>query len=181
MSIPTGQTRQRGEAIAAALEAHPPFVAWVEAGSLAAQFNGSINLKALGQADRIAKMMTEKMNKQSGGVLLTVTPFSGRNQSAGTNNHKVINDTDYSVNLWCRVLVTPESMGLPDMIDLLDEVQRVLATIEFEYPAAEGLSGTSRPCTEKVQVGGWEESPDPNFLNYQISISCRVPLGAKGS
>lgn len=180
MSIATGQTRQRGEAIAAALEAHPPFAAWKAAGIFAAQFNGSRNLKALGNQDRITAMMAEKVKKQAGGLLVTVTPFSGQNQAA-PNHDRVDNVTQFEVNLWHRTAVKPEDSDLGDMIDILDEVQRVLASIEFTYPAAEGLSGAQRPCADQVRVTGWEEAPDPHFLNYQISISCRVKLGAKGS
>jgi hypothetical protein len=67
------------------------------------------------------------------------------------------------------------------VFDIFYTHPRVLAAIEFEYPTTAGLSGTQRPCAEQVRVIGWEEAPDPHFLNYQISISCRVNLGAKGS
>lgn len=177
-AIATGQTRQRGERIAAALELHPPFVALVEEGVFGAKFNGSRNLKALG-SDRITSMMNEKLQKNSGGVLVTITPFDGANQNSGSTE-KVTNLTTYEVNLWLRTAVKPEDSPLPDMIDLLDEVQRVLSSIEFEYPVAAEMSGVTRPPSEKVQVIRWEELPDPTYLNYQISITCRVHLGSKG-
>jgi hypothetical protein len=178
-AIATGQTRQRGEAIAAALEEHPPFAQWKEAGIFAAQFNGSRNLKALGNADRIGAMMRQRIKKNDGGVLVTITPFGGQNQSTGSTE-KVVNETSFEVQIWHRSAVKPEDSDLENLIDIVDEVQRVLASIEFEYPVAAELSGVTRPCAEKVRVLSWEEAPDPNYLVYQISIACRVLLGAKG-
>lgn len=175
-AISPGQTRKRGEAIAAALEAHPPFAAWKAAGIFRAQWNPSRNMK-MGLEEKLAKLMDQKVGKIEG-VLVTITPSNGSNTSA--DKVKVSNETVFALQLWERLTTRPEDSPLPDPLDILDELQRVLSDIGFDYAVPAGLSAKTKPKSEKVQVLGWEESADPHYLLYQITFSCRVPLGPRG-
>lgn len=173
MSISQGQTRPRGEAIAAKLEAHPPFLAWKEAGVFSAAFNSSRNLKASGLEAKLTAMLDQKVKRLSG-VLITVTPFSGNNIDPKAG--KVANSTAYEVTYWERIETRPADSPLAHPLDILDELQRVLADMEFAH-----ADDTRRPRMEKMRVGNWEEAPDPVYLTYQISCETLVPLGVKGS
>lgn len=173
MSLSPGQTRARGQAIAAALEAHPPFAAWKEAGVFHAAFNGSRNLKADGLEAKLTALLDQKV-KRLNGVLITVTPFSGANIDPKAS--KVANNTSYEITYWERIENRPPTSPLAHPVDIMDEVQRVLAEIEFVHE-----DDGRRHRMEKVKVSGWEEAVDPIYLTYQISCDSLVPLGVKGS
>ncbi len=173
MSIATGQTRPRGEAIAAKLEAHPPFAVWKAAGVFNAAFNPSRNLRAGGLEAKLTALLDQKVKKLSG-VLITVTPFSGANIDPKAG--KVANTTAYEVTYWERIEHRTPDSPLAHPLDIMDELQRVLADMEFVYEDA-----SRRPRMEKMKVSNWEEAPDSTYLTYQISCDSLVPLGTKGS
>ncbi len=173
MSISLGQTRPRGEAIAAKLEAHPPFLAWKEAGVFAAAFNSSRNLRAGGLEAKLNALADQRV-KRLGGILVTVTPFSGTNIDPKAG--RVANTTAYEVTYWEKIEFRQADSPLAHPLDIMDELQRVLADMEFAYE-----DDTRRPRMEKMKVGNWEEAPDPVYLTYQISCDSLVPLGKKGS
>lgn len=173
MSIAPGQTRPRGEDIATKLEAHAPFAAWKAAGVFAAVFNSSRNLKASGLDAKLTALLDQKVKRLSG-VLITVTPFSGANIDGKAG--KVANNTAYEVTYWERIEHRSAASPLAHPLDIMDELQRVLADMEFAY-----ADERRRPRMEKMKVGNWEEAPDPVYLTYQISCESLVPLGVKGS
>lgn len=168
MSITTrAKTRPRAEAVVAALAAHPDFADLIAEDKLEILYNATASGKK-GLDSRLEQRVAKIK-----GILITITPVSGNNTAGGRD--KVANDTRLAVNVWNRPSMEDE--GLPEPLDLLDEVQRVLAEAELTFPTTAGLSGNTLPVNEQLRVGGWVEVPDSTYLNHEVQVTCLVPLG----
>ena len=168
MSITTrAKTRPRAEAVVAALAAHPDFADLIAEDKLEILYNATASGKK-GLDSRLEQRVAKIK-----GILITITPVSGNNTAGGRD--KVGNETRLAVNIWNRPGMEDE--GLPEPLDLLDEVQRVLTESELTFPATAGLSGNRLPVNEQLRVGNWVEVPDSTYLNHEVQVTCLVPLG----